>query len=334
MARQVERRTARDGRGRRWLTGGVTGRALIGVALGVIGGALTLVAVTAGGSSPTKPATPATSESVAPGFAGHSVGGGAIAEPTGTGTAAAAEEHALEGAIEEHRADPPAPEIDDSARAQGVTPDGRFSMPLAAWTAVTDRYGAARGPGLIHGGIDLALDDYSHSRVYAACTGTITTATYSGTYGNHVIVDCGEGWSTLYGHLSEIKLKVGAAVTVGTTVLGISGSTGYSTGEHLHFEIRWQGSPVNPEKYLDFKIPPGTPLSSGPLVFPGRTTSTPGTGATTTATATEPPTATPTATATATPTRTPTPTPTFTPTPTPTPRAPRATPTPPPKANF
>ena len=317
----------------RLLPGGMTGRALAGAALGILGGALTLVAVTAGGSAPAKPAATSTAEGVPPGIIGQSVGGGAIAEPTAT--AAGAEEHLLEGAIAEHQADPPAPEIEESARAQGITPGGRFSMPLSAWTAVTDRYGAARGPGLIHGGIDLALDDYSRSPVYAACTGTVATATYSGTYGNHVIVDCGEGWSTLYGHLSEIRLKVGAEVTVGTSVLGISGSTGYSTGEHLHFEIRWQGAPVNPERYLDFKIAPGTPLSSGPIVFPGsRSTSTPTAGPTATATATEPPTATPTATATATPTRTPTPTPTFTPTPTPTPRPPRATPTPPPRATF
>ncbi len=218
---------------------------------------------------------------------------------------------------------------------------GRFSMPLLAWSKPTDRFGAPRAGGLIHGGIDLALDGYQGSKVFSACTGAVSYTGYSSSYGNHVIVDCGDGWTTLYGHLSKILVANGQDVS-NTVVLGISGSTGYSTGEHLHFEIRYNGTPTNPENYLDFHIPPGTPLSDGPIVFPrtngagaagGPGTSNGGDGAATdsaTETATSEPTATKTPSPTPTPTNTPTPTPTSTPTPTPTPRAAGPQPTPPP----
>ena len=118
-------------------------------------------------------------------------------------------------------------------------------------------------------------------------------------------------------------MKQGNAVDH-TVAVGISGSTGYSTGEHLHFEIRFKGAPVNPENYLDFHIAPGTPLSDGPIWFPGSD------AAPASAPPPAAPTAQPTATPTATPTFTPTATPTFTPTPTPTPKAIKKTPTPPP----
>lgn len=134
-------------------------------------------------------------------------------------------------------------------------------MPLKAWTAVTDRFGAPRGEGLIHGGIDLALNDQPQSEVYAACDGVLLSSANNATYGTYVVVDCGDGWTTLYAHLSSIWAAVGQRVGAGATVLGISGSTGLSTGEHLHFEIRNNNVPLNPEAYLDFKIPPGTPLT-------------------------------------------------------------------------
>ena len=153
----------------------------------------------------------------------------------------------------------------NEAAPAGSLNGGRFSMPLASWTKVTDRFGAPRGGGLIHGGIDLALDH--HSPVSAACKGTVAYTGYSGVYGNHVIIDCGDGFTTLYGHLSQILATNGQAVD-NTVVIGMSGSTGFSTGEHLHFEIRLNDVPVNPENYLDFHIAPGTPLSDGPILVP------------------------------------------------------------------
>lgn len=232
--------------------------------------------------------------------------------------------HTEEGAI----AVPAAGALPAEEVAQTAT--NRFQLPLRAWSRVTDRYGATnRGPGRIHGGIDLALDGLSRSPVYSACTGTVASTGYSGAYGYHIIVDCGDGWSTLYAHLSQVLVATGAAVD-NDVVIGITGSSGFSTGEHLHFEIRWQDTPVNPEEYLDFRIPPGTPLSDGPLWFPGSVGSTPAPRPTATPTPTDTPT--PTHTPTVTPTPTITPTPTWTPTPTPTPRPPTRTPTPLPRA--
>ncbi len=196
----------------------------------------------------------------------------------------------------------------------------RFTFPLKAWTLITDRFGAPRSGGLVHGGIDLALDDYPKSSVYAACDGVTVGADRSTAYGNFVVIDCFEGWSTLYAHLSTVSINAKQRVVKGETVVGISGSTGFSTGEHLHFEVRWRNVPVNPEDYLDFKIPPGTPLTRDKPSTP-----TPeGTGAD------ETPTEIPTATASPTATKTPTitPTPTKTPTPTRAPPTPTRTPTP------
>lgn len=202
-------------------------------------------------------------------------------------------------------------------------------MPLKSWEKVTDRFGAPRAGGLIHGGIDLALSH--HTPVYSACTGTVESTGYNSTYGNNVIIDCGDSYETLYGHLSQILVHTGQPADA-SLVIGMSGSTGYSTGEHLHFEIRYKGIPVNPENYLDFHIPPGTPLSDGPIVFPGGSDgsdATP-TDAPSPVPTVPAPTDTPTITPTPTSTSTPTPTPTSTNTPTPTPRPrPRATPTPP-----
>ncbi|GIW19435.1 MAG: hypothetical protein KatS3mg064_2592 [Tepidiforma sp.] len=261
-------------------------------------------------------------EPAAAAMAGHA-GRPANLPPTATPSPAA---HTDEGAVE--------------LPAEGALPDAqaaeaagsRFQMPLRAWSRVTDRYGATnRGPGRIHGGIDLALEGLSRSPVYSACSGTVTATDYSSAYGYHVIVDCGDGWSTLYAHLSQVLAKPGDAVN-NDVVLGITGSSGFSTGEHLHFEIRWNDTPVNPEHYLDFKIPPGAPLSDGPLWFPGSGSAAKPSAAPPTATPTPTETPTPTNTPTVTPTPTITPTPTWTPTPTPTPRPPTRTPTPLPRA--
>ncbi|MEX2080619.1 MAG: M23 family metallopeptidase, partial [Dehalococcoidia bacterium] len=73
--------------------------------------------------------------------------------------------------------------------------------------------------------------------------------TYS--YGYHVVVDCGDGWTTLYAHMSEIHVYAGQGVNQGTQ-LGNSGVTGFTTGEHLHFEIRYFGAPLDPALYLPF----------------------------------------------------------------------------------
>ncbi len=129
---------------------------------------------------------------------------------------------------------------------------GRFNFPLAGWRGVSDPFGTDRGGGRIHEGIDLDLYGYHHSNIFSACNGVVSKTEYlTYSYGYHVVVDCGDGWTTLYAHMDQINVNPGQRVSAGT-VLGISGVTGYTTGEHLHFEIRFNGAPVNPADYLGF----------------------------------------------------------------------------------
>jgi len=126
------------------------------------------------------------------------------------------------------------------------------AFPLAAHNGVSDPFGIGRGAGRIHEGIDLMLFGFHHSNIFSVCDGTVTRVEYlTYSYGYHVVVDCGGGWTTLYAHMSQINVTNGQKVSAGTT-LGVSGNTGYSTGEHLHFEIRFNGGPVNPANYLNF----------------------------------------------------------------------------------
>lgn len=85
--------------------------------------------------------------------------------------------------------------------------------------------------------------------VMVAAGGTVTIAGRQRGYGNVIYVDHGAGLSTRYGHLSEIDVKVGQMVTRGQTI-GLVGSTGRSTGPHLHYEVRINNQPVDPRQYL------------------------------------------------------------------------------------
>lgn len=102
------------------------------------------------------------------------------------------------------------------------------------------------GPA-IHTGIDLRGDIGDPVRVTA--NGRVTRAGWAGGYGNMVEVDHGNGLSTRYGHMSKIEVKVGDRVKIGQTI-GRIGSTGRSTGPHLHYETRINDKPVNPQKFL------------------------------------------------------------------------------------
>ncbi|MDD2482075.1 MAG: M23 family metallopeptidase [Lutispora sp.] len=120
---------------------------------------------------------------------------------------------------------------------------GTFSTPTRG--SITSRFG--RRWGRLHEGIDIAAP--VGTAVKAADGGEVIFAGTSGTYGKLIKVDHGGGFVTYYGHLSKINVKVGAKVYKGQNI-GSVGNTGRSTGPHLHFEIRKNGSPVNPSKYL------------------------------------------------------------------------------------
>src|SRR4051794_5918425 len=101
--------------------------------------------------------------------------------------------------------------------------------------------------GRLHEGIDIAVP--SGTPVHAAAAGTVIYASWMDGYGNFVIVDHGGGIATAYGHNTSLAVAVGQSVSQGQ-VIAYSGSTGHSTGPHVHFEVRVNGSAVDPLGYL------------------------------------------------------------------------------------
>ncbi len=99
----------------------------------------------------------------------------------------------------------------------------------------------------MHNGIDIA--DPAGTPIASSKDGVVAFAGWMNGYGNFVIVDHGGGLSTAYGHQSRLAVSKGAGVDQGQTV-GYVGSTGNSTGNHLHFEVRVNGAAVDPLAYL------------------------------------------------------------------------------------
>ena len=113
---------------------------------------------------------------------------------------------------------------------------------------ISSRYGVSSKIRVsTHTGLDIATATGTPIKVIA--DGTVTFAAYSGSYGYLVKVDHGNGVETWYGHTSKMLVKAGQEVKSGDTI-ALVGSTGNSTGPHLHFEVRINGEHVNPQKYL------------------------------------------------------------------------------------
>lgn len=111
-----------------------------------------------------------------------------------------------------------------------------WQLPFTGGYTITSRFGVSRGGGKIHKGVDLVGKGSKH--IYPINDGTVVTKSYDGDgYGNYVIVNHGNGYWSLYAHLKTVYVSVGQAVNK-TTILGVEGSTGYSTGSHLHLEVR------------------------------------------------------------------------------------------------
>ncbi|UCH33677.1 MAG: peptidoglycan DD-metalloendopeptidase family protein [Armatimonadota bacterium] len=136
-----------------------------------------------------------------------------------------------------------------TGRSQYSTPwTGSFMRPVNG--SITSGYGYRMHPILrvrkMHTGVDIAAA--AGTPIRAADAGTVIWSASRGGYGLCVIIDHGGGMSTVYGHCSRLAVRAGQAVSKGQAI-GNVGSTGLSTGPHLHFEVRRNGSPVNPLSY-------------------------------------------------------------------------------------
>ncbi|MBQ3825364.1 MAG: peptidoglycan DD-metalloendopeptidase family protein [Spirochaetaceae bacterium] len=123
-----------------------------------------------------------------------------------------------------------------------------FVKPLHSYYYLSSYYGYRTSPfdssrRTFHGGIDMAA--YQGTAIYAALSGTVTETGYSSVYGNYVIISHHSGYKTLYGHMSKILAHKGQVVNTSTQI-GKVGSTGMSTGPHLHFTVYKNGKTVNP----------------------------------------------------------------------------------------
>ncbi len=128
---------------------------------------------------------------------------------------------------------------------------GQLKWPMPASTRISSGFGNRKAPtagaSSYHKGIDIPCA-YG-SKVIAADSGTVIFTGYNGSAGNAVIVSHGNGMTTLYYHLSGYNCKVGQSVSKGD-VIAYSGNSGVSTGPHLHFSVRINGTYVDPRKYL------------------------------------------------------------------------------------
>ena len=128
---------------------------------------------------------------------------------------------------------------------------GMFTWPAPSYTRISDEYGNRMHPILkvqqFHNGLDMAAP--GGSPILAAYNGTVVAAAYSSSMGNYIMIDHGDNLFTIYMHASALYVSNGAEVTKGQKIAAV-GSTGRSTGNHLHFSVRLNGSYVSPWNYL------------------------------------------------------------------------------------
>ncbi|MBO5292341.1 MAG: peptidoglycan DD-metalloendopeptidase family protein [Lachnospiraceae bacterium] len=128
---------------------------------------------------------------------------------------------------------------------------GQFKWPAPSYTRISDDYGYRIHPILkvqqFHNGVDMAAP--SGSPILAAYDGEVVAASYSSSMGNYIMIDHGDGLYTIYMHASALYVSKGQTVARGEKIAAV-GSTGRSTGPHLHFSVRLNGSYVSPWNYL------------------------------------------------------------------------------------
>lgn len=139
-----------------------------------------------------------------------------------------------------------------SSGGGNATPTGSLTWPCPAYRSISSPFGYRIHPILgyskLHTGVDLSAS--TGVDVLAADGGTVIKSRYNSSYGNYVAIDHGNGMVTLYAHMSQRLVSVGQTVSAGQ-VIGKVGSTGNSTGPHLHFEVMVNGSYQNPMSYFN-----------------------------------------------------------------------------------
>ena len=125
-----------------------------------------------------------------------------------------------------------------------------FVWPVPEYNTLSSDYGDTAGRGKPHEGIDIPAP--SGTKIIAASSGIVEWANYSTSAGNWIGINHGNGIYTIYMHQSKIKVKTGQKVEAGD-VIGYVGTTGYSTGNHLHFSVKVNGKYVNPHDYVSPK---------------------------------------------------------------------------------
>ncbi|MBQ7935998.1 MAG: peptidoglycan DD-metalloendopeptidase family protein, partial [Clostridia bacterium] len=134
---------------------------------------------------------------------------------------------------------------------------GQFLWPIPGYYTITSPFGYRTHPTTgvykLHTGVDIAGSKISGKPILAANSGKVIKAGYNRGYGNYVVIDHGGGYSTLYGHASSLAVSAGQSVTRGDTIAYV-GTTGYSTGYHLHFEIIENGEYKDPLSYFDINF--------------------------------------------------------------------------------
>lgn len=143
----------------------------------------------------------------------------------------------------------------DMLPESGAVSTNGWQLPFKNGYTITSEFGVVRSGGSRHKGVDIVGKNSKH--IYSVGNGTVVTKGYdSDGYGNYIIVNHGSGYWSLYGHLSKVYVSEGQSVN-NNTILGVEGSTGRSTGSHLHLEIR-KGSnssanTINPITFLGIK---------------------------------------------------------------------------------
>lgn len=168
------------------------------------------------------------------------------AEAEAAAKEAAAREAAARAAAAQNTSADPA-----GAGAAVVSGNGTFTHPCPGYRRISSTFGyrtaPLKGASTNHKGVDFAAA--SGTPIYAAAGGTVTSARYSGNAGNMIVINHGNGLQTYYMHCSKIYVSAGTKVTKGQNI-GAVGTTGNSTGPHLHFQVMSGGRAVNPMNYL------------------------------------------------------------------------------------